>query len=381
MIAADQAIQRLRDAKLLVIDRYGDIEHHARATLVERIERGDCVVANDAATLPASLAGIHRRTGQSVEVRLAARASLASDDVVRFIALVFGSGDFHARTEERAAPPALRSGDRLTLGPLDATIQTLLGHSRLVRLRFAGDVAEIWRGLAQHGRPIQYAHLRNAAELRDMWTPIAATPAAFEPPSASFVLDWKTIAALRERGARFVTLTHAAGISSTGDAALDARLPFDEPYRIPDTTARAIAEARTCSGRIIAIGTTVVRALEHAASADGSVHAGASVATQRIGPHSALRIVDVIVSGTHEPGSSHHALLSAFTDCATLQRADVELDAHGYRTHEFGDSVWIERRVPRLSGRATPRPAAVGVAQVVGPRRHASIDGSAYSVA
>ena len=102
--------------------------------------------------------------------------------------------------------------------------------------------------------------------LWDVWTRIAARPIAFEPPSAGFALDWRMLAAFRERGIGFATLTHAAGISSTGDPALDDRLPFDEPYphprRRPPRRSRA---RRPRGGRIIAIGTTVVRALEAAA--------------------------------------------------------------------------------------------------------------------
>ena len=162
-----------------------------------------------------------------------------------------------------------------------------------------------------------------------------------EAPSAGFALDWRTLDALRARGIAFATLTDAAGISSTGDVALDRRLPFDEPYRIPEATARAIAQARARGGRIVAVGTTVVRALEAAAARDGVVHAGDGVATQRIGPGTRLAVVDAILSGAHEPGSSHHELLGAFAAPRTLRAADRELEARGYRTHEFGDSVLV----------------------------------------
>ncbi len=95
--------------------------------------------------------------------------------------------------------------------------------------------------------------------------------------------------------------------------------------------------------RVVAIGTSVVRALEHAATGAGHVRAGEGLATQHIGRASQLRVVDAILSGTHEPGTSHYELLRAFLDDATLQRTSAELDARGYRTHEFGDSVLIER--------------------------------------
>src|SRR5262249_30721639 len=154
-------------------------------------------------------------------------------------------------------PPPIHPGDRLRLGPLSAEVVGWLDHPRLVALRFDGSADAIWDGIARHGRPIQYAHLPEPLELWDVWTPIAAAPAAFEPPSAAFILDGRSLAAMRERGIGFVTLTHAAGISSTGDDELDRRLPFDEPYHIPEATAAAIDQTRARGGRIVAVGTTV----------------------------------------------------------------------------------------------------------------------------
>jgi S-adenosylmethionine:tRNA ribosyltransferase-isomerase len=343
MIAADRPVQRPPQAKLLVSNARGEIVHAPRATFVEFLRPGDLVIANDAATLPASLQGEHVPSGSPIEVRLAGRRSLAPDDVRRFSAVVFGAGDFRTRTEDRSPSPPLEPGDRLVLGPLTATVARLLGHPRLVSLRFDGTPDTIWAGLARHGRPIQYAHVPEVLALWDVWTPIAGPPVAFEPPSAGFALDWRALAALRARGIPFATLTHAAGISSTGDAELDRRLPFDEPYRIPTTTVVAIRRARARGGRVVAVGTTVVRALEHAATHAGWVRAGEGLATQRIGAATRLRVVDALLSGTHEPGTSHYELLRAFTDDATLGRVNGELAARNYRTHEFGDSVLIER--------------------------------------
>ena len=123
--------------------------------------------------------------------------------------------------------------------------------------------------------------------------------------------------------------------------ALDRLLPFDEPYHIPATTARAVELTRQRGGRVIAVGTTVVRALEDAATDDGHLRSGDGLATGRIGPTTQLKVVDAILSGTHEPGTSHYELLRAFLEDSTLQRTTEELDARGYRTHEFGDSVLI----------------------------------------
>jgi S-adenosylmethionine:tRNA ribosyltransferase-isomerase len=349
MIAADRAVQRPPDAKLLVVDALRRIEHVPRSAFVELLRRGDLVIANDAATLPASLSGTHSATGAPIEVRLAGRPSLAPEDVNRFSAVVFGEGDFQTLTEDRPAPPTLSEGDRLVLGPLRATVERTLGHARLVSLLFEGSPDEVWSGLARHGRPIQYAHMHEPLALWDVWTRIAGPPVAFEPPSAGFALDWRTLAAMRERGVEFETITHAAGISSTGDEELDRLLPFDEPYRIPVATAEAIRRAKARGERVVAVGTTVVRALEHAAAADGTVRACEGVATQRLGPESRLHVVDAILSGTHEAGTSHYELLRAFLDDETLVRTTDELDARGYLTHEFGDSVLIER-VPRWNG-------------------------------
>ena len=246
------------------------------------------------------------------------------------------------RTEDRPPPPALATGDKFLLGPLRATVDRILDHPRLVRLAFSGSSPEILEGLAHYGRPIQYSHLRAPLALWDVWTPIAGPPVAFEAPSAGFALDWHALVSLKERGVRLVTITHASGISSTGDRELDARLPFDELYYIPPSTTSAIRDAKMRNGRVIAIGTSVVRTLEAASGLDGSVQAGQGVATQRIGSGTRLRVVDAMLSGTHEPGTSHHELLRAFLDDEGLAHLDRELNLRGYRTHEFGDSVFVE---------------------------------------
>jgi S-adenosylmethionine:tRNA ribosyltransferase-isomerase len=346
MIPETRPIQRPPEARLLAVDTTGRMRQLPRADFVTLLRSGDLVVANDAATLPASLRGAHVPTGSVIEVRLAGWPADHFDDPRRFHSIVFGAGDYRQRTEDRPPPPALQPGDCLALGPLLARIETLRGHPRFATVCFDGTPDAIWAGLAEHGRPIQYAHMPAPLALWDVWTPVAGPPVAFEPPSAGFAVDWRSLALMRSRGVRFATLTHAAGISATGDAELDRLLPLDEPYSIPATTAAAVNAARAHGDRVIAVGTTVVRALE-AAVLDDIAPSGTGVATGRIGAGTNLRVVDAILTGAHEPGTSHHALLGAFLDEASLRRIDAELDRSRYRTHEFGDSLFIERAQAR----------------------------------
>lgn len=343
MLAATAPVQRPPGAKLLYVDALGATRVSSRADLIDLFEAGDLVVANDAATLPASLHGVHAPTRSPIEIRLAGRRSLASEDANRFTAVVFGAGDYRTRTEHRVAPPCLDVGDTLELGPLTAHVEAVLDHPRLLAIRFDGSTAMLWAGLAAHGRPIQYAHISQPLELWDVWTPISGKPVAYEPPSAGFVLDWQLLAAMRQRGIEFTAITHAAGISSTGDAVLDARLPFDELYEIAPAAAAAINRARARKRRIIAVGTTVVRALEHAITGRDSIRPGRAMADQRVCAATRLRIVDMILSGTHEPQTSHHELLHAFAGPDTLARMDEALDRENFRTHEFGDSILVAK--------------------------------------
>ena len=184
-MTAAVSIDRL-GAKLLVADVIGGVRHLPRTALASLFEQGDLVVANDAATLPASLRGAHHPSSEAIEVRLAAWVRLR--DPERFIAIVSGAGDHRQRTEDRPPPPRLREGDRLDLGPLAATVERMLGHPRLIGIRFAGSRVRVLEGLVRHGRPVQYAHVPERLSLWDTWTWIAADPIAFEPPSAGFAL-------------------------------------------------------------------------------------------------------------------------------------------------------------------------------------------------
>jgi S-adenosylmethionine:tRNA ribosyltransferase-isomerase len=345
----------LRDASgggLLVLDEDGHLEHHRQTDFPRLVEPGDVVVANDAATLPASLTAVHAETGRHIEIRLAGRSSLSPDAITRVTALVLGDGDYRTPTERRSPPPHLRPGDELIVGTVSARVTavhrhaevvTMPGPSLLTDLQFEQRPAQIWEAIARHGRPIQYAYVPQPLAIWDTWTAVASRPAAFEPPSAGFILNWTMVNRIRLRGAGFATLTHAAGISSTGRAELDALLPLDEAYEISASTAGAVRGAKDRGGRVIAIGTTVVRSLEHAAREHGRVIAGAGLANNRIGPDTPLQVVDAIVSGIHEAGTSHYDLLRAFQTDAALEQMTHAAENGGYRAHEFGDFVFISR--------------------------------------
>jgi S-adenosylmethionine:tRNA ribosyltransferase-isomerase len=353
--------QRPADARVLVVRRDGALEHRMRARWLDALQGGDLVVANDAATLPASLRAHHGKSGRAVELRLAAHVPRDDDGAPRFAAVAFGEGDWRTRTEDRAPPPELVPEDVLACGDVRIVVEAVLGHPRLLRVRFEDGAAALWSLLAHAGRPVQYAHLAVPLAPWDVATPIANRPVAFEAPSAGFALDWRTIGSMRERRIAFATLTHAAGLSSTGDPALDARLPLPEPYAIPPVTGAAIARTHAAGGRVVAVGTTVVRALEHAGR-DRAVLAGRGLADQRIGAQTTLRVVDALLTGIHESGSSHYELLRAFASDDALAQASRAAAAAGYRTHEFGDSMLLFtagtfRRQPRTrESRPSPMP-------------------------
>jgi S-adenosylmethionine:tRNA ribosyltransferase-isomerase len=140
-------------------------------------------------------------------------------------------------------------------------------------------------------------------------------------------------------------------LSSTGDPALDAALPLPERFDIPAATVAAIAEARRRGGRVIAVGTTVVRALEGAALKIGTLAAGPGETDLRIDSGFHPRIVDGILSGLHAAPESHFDLVRAFAPADLLTAATAYADAHDLRTHELGDSMLILPNAPAASGR------------------------------
>src|SRR5262249_25475051 len=161
-------------------------------------------------------------------------------------------------TEHRAAPPALRPGDRIDFAPeLAAVVERVAKLSpRLVELRFDREGDALWSALYRHGRPVQYAYEPAPLSPARVPTPYAPRPWASEMPSAGRPLRVALIAQVARRGVAIASLTHAAGLSSTGDPDLDAALPLPERYEIPASTAEAVRASRAAGGRVIAVGTT-----------------------------------------------------------------------------------------------------------------------------
>ncbi len=333
MIAAAWPREAPLEERLLVVDVPARAWRDAQVADLESLLRpGDLLIANDAATAPALLEG--RGPRGAIEARLAGELFDGT-----FRAILFGPGNWRMRTEDR--PPAeVHAGDRLRFGPLAATVETL-EHGRLATLRFDARGSDLWTALYAHGRPIQYSYLRGNLPAWHAQTRYGARPWAMESPSAGRPLTFALLGRLARRGVGIHTLTHAAGLSSTGDPAIDARLPFPERFDIPARTAAAIAAAR---GRVVAVGTTVVRALEGCAAAHGAVVAGEDVTDLRLGPETRLRVVDGILTGMHEPGTSHFDLLRAFADAPLLEDATRHAEAQGYLGHEFGDSMLLLSR-------------------------------------
>jgi S-adenosylmethionine:tRNA ribosyltransferase-isomerase len=331
-------------ARLLLVNAERETVRSSRfSELPTLLDPKDLLVVNDAATLPASLA-VRTPVGEPFELRL------AGFEDEGFSAIALGSGSFRDPTERRGPPPELRAGDALIIAdsgspPLSALItrvDTTFGTTKRVSIRFDREGDALWSALYRAGRPIQYSYTTGALSLYHVQNVYAGRAFAFELPSAGHAFDGAMLLALRRRGVTIASLTHAAGLSSTGSPELDAMLPFPERYDLPFSTVRTIEATRKRGGRVIAVGTSVVRALEAAASS-GALAPGEGEARLVLHDSYRPRVVDAVISGIHAPGGSHFELLSAFAPKALLGRAAEEAARLGYLEHEFGDLCLVER--------------------------------------
>jgi S-adenosylmethionine:tRNA ribosyltransferase-isomerase len=342
---------------LLVDEARSDVRDSAFGEIVQILRPGDLLVVNDAATLPAALRGQVWIDDDAHAIELRLLGPRANDDGDeqdrRWRAVLLGAGDWRTDTDERPAPPLLEPGMILELlGGLRATIVSRdPASARLIELCFEQGGPALYAQLYANGRPIQYSHLERDEQLWSFQTVFAGRPWAAEMPSAGRPLTAAMLSALRRRGIEIARLTHAAGLSATGDAQLDARLPLPERYELPPETAAAIERTRARGGRVIAVGTTVVRALESAARA-GLTKGGSGETELIITAETPRLVVDGLLTGMHGPTESHYRLLQAFASQALLERAWALALELGYRSHEFGDLALLLPAESRSDRRA-----------------------------
>lgn len=310
--------------RLMVLPRASGQPIHTRFdALGEFLRAGDVLVLNDSRTLPALLRA-QDENGIPVEVRLAHRRANDLWDVLLL----------NGRTHIGHAGMQLDFGNDL--------------HARILarrpdlpflwRMQFDTCCAELFDLIYQLGEPVRYTYVENAFPLDLYQTVYAATPGSVEMPSAGRPLTWELLLKLKRQGIEIVTLSLHTGLSSTRDDAVDALHPnFDEEFQVPEPTARTVNETHARGGRVLAVGTTVVRALETAARSDGTVTETRGWTNLRIHADTRLRVVDGLLTGLHEPQASHLDLLSAFVEPARLAAAYQECVARGYLWHEFGD--------------------------------------------
>lgn len=337
MNAASWPRANVTKERLLVVDpESGRHEDLTVAALPSLLAPGDVLVVNDAGTLPASLRA-RTSDGTPLELRI---ATLHNDE--RASCVLFGDGDWREDTDARAPPPLLARNDTVTFDGGTIARVTLVSSSsaRLVEL-VLGDGAS-WSALAYaHGAPVQYAYMRAPLPVSLVQTPYASTPWAVEMPSAGRALSFSVLRELAARGVHVARLRHAAGLSATGDAKLDALLPLPERYRIPPETVALVEQARREGGRVIAVGTSVVRALEGCVREHGRLTAGEGITNLILDEHYRLQVADGVLSGMHDRGTSHAKLLSAVAPRALLDDVLRHAEEERYLVHEFGDHLLV----------------------------------------
>jgi S-adenosylmethionine:tRNA ribosyltransferase-isomerase len=314
----------VRDEVRLMVARADRPLVHARfLDLPRHLSPGDLLVVNASATIPAALSA-RTSDGTPVELHLSTPEPPPAGRPDRWVVELRRGGErFPGRAGEALALPA--GGQAQLLAPYLSP-----GRLWIARLSLSQPLEQY---LAAHGAPIRYAHEPHDHPLEDHQTIFAAEPGSAEMPSAGRPFTRRAIAALRARGVGIARIVLHTGVSSQERG----ERPYPERYRVPPATAARVNAAR----RVIAVGTTVVRALETVAEADGAVHAGEGWTSLVITPERGVRAVDGLITGWHEPDASHLLMLEAIGGRELLERSYAAAVAHGYRWHEFGDSHLI----------------------------------------
>ncbi len=328
-----------RDAVRLMVARDGAPLVHARfRDLPGHLRRGDLLVVNESATIPAALTA-RRADGTTVALHLSTPEPPGRDrGAVREAVAALAAVRPRWVVELRRGGERLRGarcGERLALAG-GGTAELVAPYLSADRLWVAAlDLpAPLLDHLAAHGRPIRYAHQPRPRPLADHQTVFARTPGSAEMPSAGRPFTARTLRDLRARGVAVAPILLHTGVSSQERG----ERPYPERYEVPAATAAAVRATRAAGGRVVAVGTTVTRALESAAGEDGTIAPAAGWTGLVITPGRGVRVVDGLITGWHEPDASHLLLLEAVAGRRLVERSYAAAVARGYRWHEFGDS-------------------------------------------
>ena len=318
------------EVRLLVSFAGDDAVTHTRFThFPDALRGGDVVVVNASATLPAALPA--ERSG-GVRVLLHLSQQLAGDVWVVELRAPDerGKGTRPLLSAGSGETLALPEGARVTLlAPHDARPD---GGVRLwhARLALGGETLAY---LARHGAPIRYGYVPRAWPLDAYQTIFAREPGSAEMPSAGRPFTRRTLDVLARRGVAVAPIVLHTGVSSLEDH----EPPYAERYRVDASTARLVNETRARGGRVVAVGTTAVRALESAAENDGTIAPRDGWTDLVVTPERGVRAVDALLTGFHEPRASHLAMLEALAGRSHIESAYAAALREGYRWHEFGD--------------------------------------------
>lgn len=284
--------------------------------IAKYLRAGDLLVANDSATIAAALEA-RRRSGAMLQLHLSTRVSERLWIV-----------------EPRRAP-VIEVGERLSLpqgGSVELVAPLHRAHRRLwYALLDLPCAAE--RYLASYGRPIAYDYLEGSYPIEAYQTIFAREPGSVEMPSAGRPFTLRVIDKLYRHNVNIAAITLHCGVASPEAH----EPPLDERFAVPEWTAKIVNATRASGGRVIAVGTTAVRALESAASSDGTVHAARGWTSHIVDAQHRPRAVDGLITGFHEPRASHLLMLEAFTSASFLDAAYRTALAAGLLWHEFGD--------------------------------------------